>query len=84
MGFVDAPIMMALEKGYFREQNLDVQIEPIAGAADVVAFLGTGELDLAHGGIPPGPVQCPGTRRGRPRDRPDEHPHPWRTARRRC
>jgi NitT/TauT family transport system substrate-binding protein len=53
MAFVDAPIMMALEKGYFREQNLDVQIEPIAGAADVVAFLGTGELDLAHGGISP-------------------------------
>jgi len=53
MAFVDAPIMIALEKGYFREQNLDVQIEPMAGAADVVAFLGTGELDLAHGGISP-------------------------------
>jgi NitT/TauT family transport system substrate-binding protein len=53
MGFVDAPIMMALDKGYLQEQGLDVQIEPIAGAADVVAFLGTGELDLAHGGISP-------------------------------
>src|SRR5262245_40010531 len=53
MAFVDAPIMVALQKGYFREQNLEVQIEPMAGAADVVAFLGTGELDLAHGGISP-------------------------------
>ncbi len=44
-----APVYVALEKGYFREQGIDLQLETTAGAADVVPFLATGDLDLALG-----------------------------------
>jgi NitT/TauT family transport system substrate-binding protein len=43
------PIYVALEKGYFHEQGIDVQLESSAGVADVVAFLATGDLDMASG-----------------------------------
>ena len=44
-----APVYVALEKGYFREQGIHLQLETTAGAADVVPFLATGDLDLALG-----------------------------------
>jgi NitT/TauT family transport system substrate-binding protein len=44
-----APVYVALEKGYFREQGIDLQLETTAGAADVVPFLATGDLDVALG-----------------------------------
>jgi NitT/TauT family transport system substrate-binding protein len=43
------PIYVALEKGYFREQGIDLQLESSAGVADIVAFLATGDLDTASG-----------------------------------
>jgi NitT/TauT family transport system substrate-binding protein len=43
------PIYVALEKGYFREQGIDLQLEASAGVADIVAFLATGDLDMASG-----------------------------------
>ncbi|HLH26849.1 MAG TPA: ABC transporter substrate-binding protein [Chloroflexota bacterium] len=43
------PIYVALDKGYFREQGIDLQLESSAGVADVVAFLATGDLDMASG-----------------------------------
>jgi NitT/TauT family transport system substrate-binding protein len=43
------PIYVALEKGYFREQGIDLRLESSAGVADVVAFLATGDLDTASG-----------------------------------
>jgi NitT/TauT family transport system substrate-binding protein len=54
LAFVSAPLMIAVEKGYFQEQSLEVQIEGMAGAADVIPQLATGELDATHGGISPG------------------------------
>ncbi len=54
LAFVSAPLMIAIEKGYFQEQGLEVQIEGMAGAADVIPQLATGELDATHGGISPG------------------------------
>jgi NitT/TauT family transport system substrate-binding protein len=44
-----APVYVALEKGYFREQNIELTLESSAGAADVVPFLATGDLDIALG-----------------------------------
>jgi NitT/TauT family transport system substrate-binding protein len=53
LAFVSAPLLIAVEKGYFREQGIDVQLEPVAGGADVIPQLAIGELDLTHGGISP-------------------------------
>ncbi len=46
-----AGMYVALDKGYFREQNIDLQLETVAGGADVVAFLATGDLDINLGAI---------------------------------
>ncbi len=45
----DAPICVAIAKGYFAEQNLDVQISPMQTAAMMIAPLGAGQLDIATG-----------------------------------
>lgn len=46
-----APLYLAIEKGYFREQGIEVRFETMAGTADVVPFLATGDIDLAIGAI---------------------------------
>ena len=48
-----APVMIALEKGYFAEQGLDVQLENLAGGADMVTLTATGEFDIGIGGTGP-------------------------------
>jgi NitT/TauT family transport system substrate-binding protein len=53
MAFVSAPVMMAIEKGHFREQGIELQVENIAGGADVIPQLATGEMHVTHGGISP-------------------------------
>jgi NitT/TauT family transport system substrate-binding protein len=44
--FTGVPIYVAVEKGYFQEQGIDLQFEPMSGA-DSAAYLTTGQLDLA-------------------------------------
>src|SRR5206468_1729316 len=44
-------LYVALDKGYFREQGLDVRLENLTGGADAVPFLSTGDLDLALGNV---------------------------------
>jgi NMT1/THI5 like protein len=44
-------LYVAVEKGYFRDQGLDVRLENLTGGADAVPFLATGELDLALGNV---------------------------------
>jgi NitT/TauT family transport system substrate-binding protein len=48
-----APVMLALEKGYFAEQGLDVQLENLAGGADMVTLTATGSFDIGIGGTGP-------------------------------
>lgn len=48
-----APVMIALEKEYFAEQGLDVQLENLAGGADMVTLTATGEFDIGIGGTGP-------------------------------
>src|SRR5579875_1928791 len=51
--FTGVPIYVAVEKGYFQEQGIDLQFEPITGA-DSAAYLSTGQLDLALDAITAG------------------------------
>ncbi len=45
-----APFFVAVEKGYFRERGLDVQLEPIQSTNDAVVQLASGNYDVAAGG----------------------------------
>lgn len=45
----DAGIFIALEKGYFEEEGLTVQLQNFQTSADMIAPLGTGQLDVATG-----------------------------------
>jgi len=46
----DAPFYLAIEKGYFKERGLDVKLEKFASAAQMMAPLSTGELQVVGGG----------------------------------
>jgi len=48
-GISDAALFIANDKGFFREQALEVEFKPFNTAADMVPFLGTGDLDVAAG-----------------------------------
>jgi NitT/TauT family transport system substrate-binding protein len=47
----DSGIYIALERGYFQAQGLDISIEAIRSATDVLAALATGTIDVAGGGL---------------------------------
>ncbi|TFZ02596.1 hypothetical protein EZ313_15160 [Ramlibacter henchirensis] len=47
----DAPLYIALEKGFFKEQGLDVEMVKIDSGAALTTLLSTGDLD-ASGGSP--------------------------------
>jgi NitT/TauT family transport system substrate-binding protein len=48
-----APVMVALEKGYFADQGLDVTLAPLAGGADMVTLTANGDFDIGIGGAGP-------------------------------
>jgi NitT/TauT family transport system substrate-binding protein len=45
----DAPLFIAVERGYFRAQGIEVDFIPIDTGSKMIAPLGTGELDVAAG-----------------------------------
>ena len=45
----DAGFFIANDKGYFRDQGIEMEIERFDSAARMVAFLGTGQLDVGGG-----------------------------------
>jgi NitT/TauT family transport system substrate-binding protein len=45
----DAPLCVAIEKGYFAQAGLDVQITQIDTAAKMIAPVGAGQLDVGAG-----------------------------------
>ena len=48
---ISGPLFIALDKGYFREAGLDVQLEPIWQASEMLAGLASGDLQVGTGGI---------------------------------
>lgn len=50
----DAGYFIALEKGYFKEQNLNIDAIPIAQSPEMIQLLATRELEVAGGGSAPG------------------------------
>ncbi len=45
-----APFYISIEKGYFKDLGLDVQMEPLQGGSDAVIQLSSGNFDVAAGG----------------------------------
>jgi len=45
----DAPIYIADKKGYFRDEGIDVRVTDFRSASDMVAPLGSGQLDAGAG-----------------------------------
>jgi len=60
----DAGIFIALDKGYFREQGLELSLERFGVGADQMALLGSGRLDIASGA--PSPTLFNAVARGLP------------------
>lgn len=50
----DAPLDIAIEKGYFRDEGLDVVLQTFDSAANMVSLVGAGQLDIAAGNVSPG------------------------------
>lgn len=48
-----APIFVALEKGYYAEQGLDVTLEPLPGGADLIALTANNQFQIAAAGAGP-------------------------------
>jgi NitT/TauT family transport system substrate-binding protein len=48
---VEGSIYLALERGYFREEGLDIELVPFRTSADMIAPLASGELDVGNGGV---------------------------------
>ncbi len=48
-GISDAAFFIAKDKGYFREQGIEVEVQRFDSAARMVAPLGTGQLDVGGG-----------------------------------
>ena len=47
----DAPFYIAYDKGFFKEEGLDVDLIVLDSGAKVIAPLGTGELDVGSGAL---------------------------------
>lgn len=47
----DAPVYIAIERGFFREAGIEVELERFAGAAQATAPLATNRLQVAGGGV---------------------------------
>ena len=47
----DAPFYMAYDKGFFKDEGLDVDLIVLDSGAKVIAPLGTGELDVGSGAL---------------------------------
>ncbi|MEV4310970.1 ABC transporter substrate-binding protein [Actinocrispum sp. NPDC049592] len=49
----DAPLQIAAQKGYFKDEGLDVTLEPVTGAATAIPKLISGDLQVTFGAYVP-------------------------------
>lgn len=49
----DTPVYIAIEKGYFKERNIEIRLEPFVSAVPAMAPLASGEIQVVGGGIGP-------------------------------
>jgi NitT/TauT family transport system substrate-binding protein len=49
----DGPFYIALEKGYFKEANIEVKFEPFVSAVAAMAPLSAGQIEVAGGAVGP-------------------------------
>src|SRR4051794_46954 len=47
--FGDSAIYLASERGYFKEQGIEVDIQKFAAPAELIAAIGTGQIDAGDG-----------------------------------
>ncbi|HZO27206.1 MAG TPA: ABC transporter substrate-binding protein [Chloroflexota bacterium] len=59
---IAAPLMVAMEKGYFEQANLNVELNVVWQSAELMAAFASGNMDAAAGGI--GPAQMNAISRG--------------------
>lgn len=48
-----APVFVAKDKGYYAEQGLDIDLEPLPGGSDMVSLTATGRFQAGIGGVGP-------------------------------
>ncbi len=48
---IDAPLYVGIEKGYFKAENLDINLAPLAGGTDIITQTATGNFDVGLGGL---------------------------------
>jgi NitT/TauT family transport system substrate-binding protein len=46
-----SPLYIGVDRGYWQEQGIELQLEQVQSAADAIAFLATGQLDASFGAI---------------------------------
>lgn len=49
-----APLYVAMEKGYFREQGIQVELDRVKAGVEAMAFLASGQIDLGTVGMSAG------------------------------
>jgi NitT/TauT family transport system substrate-binding protein len=47
----NAPLFIGLDRGYWQEQGIELETEPVQSSADAIAFVANGHLDAAMGSI---------------------------------
>ena len=53
-GAIDRGYFVGVDKGFYEEQGLSVEIDNFRSAADMVPLLATGRMDVGHGSTNPG------------------------------
>jgi NitT/TauT family transport system substrate-binding protein len=69
---IDAPFFVGIEKGYFKEEGINLKLERLAGGADMLVQTAAGNFDIGSGGIGAAVFNAAGAAIGQKRDVPFE------------